>query len=269
MSVRRAVSARRTLFVPAALALGAALTLTACGSDGGEAAQPAKPSQATAGTPAPGASAGATPGAAAGAPAGAEPAAQPSAGAPATKAPGAAPVGASSARPKTPVAPATAGGGAAGGDEAYAYTHSCKGDVVTVKVSTRTGAPNQRVIEVHNPGSTYCGLSYYPLVVIGKADAADRSDNVAPLVPGGLGGPPSYALAPGKSTYAVIDLNPGSGVSRDWDELNVLADDQMANAYTHNFPLGAGAKVGKQPKLGLYRETVELATSSMEQAGKS
>ncbi|MFE4974137.1 hypothetical protein ACFRAR_18760 [Kitasatospora sp. NPDC056651] len=254
MSARRSVATRRALFVPAALALGAALTLTACGPDNGEAAQPAKPAQTTA----PAAGAPAAPGTAA-------PAAQPSAGAPATKAPAAT----GSARPKNPVAPATGGGGAAGGDESYAYTHSCKGDVVTVKVSTRAGAPDQRVIEVHNPGSTYCGLSYYPLVVIGKAAAADRSDNVAPLVPGGLGGPPAYALAPGKSTYAVIDLNPGSGVSRDWDELNVLADDQMPNAYTHNFPLGAGAKVGKQPKLGLYRETVEGAASSVEQAGKS
>ncbi|MFE4513103.1 hypothetical protein ACFRMQ_02745 [Kitasatospora sp. NPDC056783] len=262
MSALRSVTARRALFAPAALALGAALTLTACGPDSGEAAQPAKPAQTTApAAGAPAASGTAAPAAAA---------AQPSAGAPATKTPaGAAPAATGSARPKNPVAPATGGGGAAGGDEAYAYTHSCKGDVVTVKVSTRAGAPDQRVIEVHNPGSTYCGLSYYPLVVIGKADAADRGDNVAPLVPGGLGGPPSYALAPGKSAYAVIDLNPGSGVPRDWDELNVLADDQMPNAYTHDFPLGAGAKVGKQPKLGLYRETVEGAASSMEQAGKS
>ncbi|MFJ7906021.1 DUF4232 domain-containing protein [Kitasatospora sp. NPDC096204] len=249
MSVRRAVSARRALFVPAALALGASLTLTACGPDGGDAAQPAKPARsASAAAPA--------------APAG--DAAQPTAGAPAPAA--GAP---SSARPKTPVAPATAGGGAAGTDEAYAYTHSCKADKLTVKVTTRAGSPDQRVIEVHNQGSTYCGLSYYPLVNLGSSKAPDHGNDLTPLVPGGLGGPPAHALAPGKSTYAVVDLNPGSGSVADVDQLNVLADDQMPNSDTRTFQLGAGAKVGKQPKVGLYRDNVADAASSTETAGRS
>ncbi|MFI2606503.1 hypothetical protein [Kitasatospora sp. NPDC018619] len=272
MSDRRTVSARRSLFVPAALALGAALALTACGPDGGgpAPAPAAQPAQSTAATTAPGAGEPTAP---------AAPTAQPTAGAPApgAAAPGtaapaapAAPAGAGSARPRTPVAaPAAGGTTAAGGDEAYAYTHSCKADKLTVKVSTRAGAPDQRVIEVHNQGSTYCGLSYYPLVAIGKANAADRGDSVTPLVPGGLGGPPAYALAPGRSTYAVVDLNPGSGGSGDWNELNVLADDQMPNSDARTFPLGAGAKVGKQPKLGLYRENVADAAASAQTAGRS
>ncbi|MGW3075346.1 MULTISPECIES: DUF4232 domain-containing protein [unclassified Kitasatospora] len=257
MSARRAVSARRALFVPAALALGAALTLTACGPDGGgDAAKPARSaSAASPGTAAP----------APGAPAPAAPAAQPTAAAPAP----AAPAGAGTARPKTPVVPATGGAAAAGGDEAYAYTHSCKADKLTVRVTTRTGSPDQRVIEVHNQGGTYCGLSYYPLVNLGSSKAPDHGGDLTPLVPGGLGGPPAHALAPGKSTYAVVDLNPGSGSVADVDQLNVLADDQMPNSDTRTFPLGAGAKVGKQPKVGLYRDNVADAASSTETAGRS
>ncbi|MFJ5230631.1 hypothetical protein ACIQBJ_12155 [Kitasatospora sp. NPDC088391] len=248
------MSARRILFVPAALALGAALTLTACGSDkAGGSAQAAKPSQsATAGTDA-GAAATTAP--------------QPAASTPAAGAP--APGNTGAARPKTPTTPTTAtgAGSAAGGGESYAYTHSCKAANLTVKVTTRGGNADQRVIEVHNQGSTYCGLSYYPLVSVGKS--ADRGNTVTPLVPGGLGGPPAYALAPGKSTFAVIDLNPGSGSAGDYDELNVLADDQMPNADTRNFPLGAGAKVGKQPKLGLYADSADHAAQSTALAGKS
>ncbi|MFE6054114.1 DUF4232 domain-containing protein [Kitasatospora sp. NPDC056446] len=244
------MSARRALLVPAVLALGAALTLTACGPDGGEAAPPAKPAGTTAAAPAPGAAAPAAP-------------------APAPAPASAAPTGGGSARPKSPVVPASGGSATAGGDEAYAYTRSCAADKLTVKVTTRAGSPDQRVIEVHNQGTAYCGLSYYPLVTIGRASAADRSDNLAPLVPGGLGGPPAYPLAPGKSAYAVVDLNPGSGSAGDRDELNVLADDRMPNSDTRNFPLGAGAKVGKQPKLGLYRETVADAAASAQTAGKS
>ncbi|MFD4658999.1 hypothetical protein ACFWP2_25600 [Kitasatospora sp. NPDC058444] len=254
MSARRAVPARRALFVPAALALGAALTLTACGSDGGDPAQPAKPAQTTPAAPA-------------------APAAQPTAGAPAPAAPAApaaaTPAGGSSARPKTPVVPATGGAATAGGDEAYAYTHPCKADKLTVKVTTRAGSPDQRVIEVHNQAATYCGLSYYPLVSLGSSKAPDHGGDLSPLVPGGLGGPPAYPLAPGKSTYAVVDLNPGSGGVADVDQLNVLPDDQLPNADTRNFPLGAGAKVGKQPKLGLYRENVADAAASTETAGRS
>lgn len=67
----------------------------------------------------------------------------------------------------------------------------------------------------------------------------------------------------------MVDLNPGSGGVADVDQLNVLPDDQMPNADTRNFPLGAGAKVGKQPKLGLYRESVSDAAASTETAGRS
>ncbi|MFE7591910.1 hypothetical protein ACFU6K_21125 [Kitasatospora sp. NPDC057512] len=258
------MSARRVLFTPAALALGAALTLTACGADGGGAAQPAKPdrSSQTAVAASPGTAADP---AAPGAPG--APAAQPAAAAPGPGTPSAAaPTG--TARPRNPVVPATGGTAAAGGDEAYAYTHPCKADKLTVRVTTRAGAPDQRVIEVHNQGAAYCGLSYYPLVAIGKANAADRGPGVTPLVPGGLGGPPAHPLAPGRSTYAVVDLNPGSGGSGDWDQLNVLADDGMPNADLRTFPLGAGAKVGKQPKLGLYRENVADAAASAATAGQ-
>ncbi|MFJ1752915.1 hypothetical protein [Kitasatospora sp. NPDC088134] len=246
------MSARRILFVPAALALGAALTLTACGSDkAGTTAQAPKPSQSA--TADAGAAATTAPQAGASTPA---------AGAPAPGTTGA-------ARPKTPTTPTagTGAGNAAGGGESYAYTHSCKTPNLTVKVTTRGGNADQRVIEVHNQGSTYCGLSYYPLVSIGKS--ADRGNTVTPLVPGGLGGPPAYALAPGKSTFAVLDLNPGSGSAGDYDELNVLADDELPNADTRNFPLGAGAKVGKQPKLGLYSDNVDHAAQSTALAGRS
>ncbi|MGW7580598.1 DUF4232 domain-containing protein [Kitasatospora sp. NPDC054768] len=255
------MSARRALFVPAALALGAALALTACGPDGGDAARPAKPAGTTTAGTAPGAAAPTAP---------AAPAAQPAAGAPAPAAPAtAAPAGGGSARPRTPVVPATGGGAAAVGDEAYAYTHPCKADKLTVKVSARAGSPDQRVIEVHNQGTAYCGLSYYPLIGLGSSKAPQHGNDLTPLVPGGLGGPPAYALAPGRSTYAVVDLNPGSGGVADVDQLNVLPDDQMPNADTRNFPLGAGAKVGKQPKLGLYRESVSDAAASTETAGRS
>lgn len=157
------MSARRALFVPAALALGAALALTACGPDGGDAARPAKPAGTTTAGTAPGAAAPTAP---------AAPAAQPAAGAPAPAAPAtAAPAGGGSARPRTPVVPATGGGAAAVGDEAYAYTHPCKADKLTVKVSARAGSPDQRVIEVHNQGTAYCGLSYYPLIGLGSSKA--------------------------------------------------------------------------------------------------
>ncbi|MFD0408142.1 hypothetical protein [Kitasatospora sp. NPDC127116] len=252
------MSARRTLFVPAALALGAALALTACGPDGGDAARPVKPAGTIAGGTAPGAAAPAAS------------ADRPTVGAPAPAAPAtAAPAAGGSARPKTPVVPATGGGAAAAGDEAYAYTHPCKADKLTVKVSARAGSPDQRVIEVHNQGTAYCGLSYYPLIGLGSSKAPHHGDDLTPLVPGGLGGPPAYALAPGRSTYAVVDLNPGSGGVADVDQLNVLPDDQMPNADTRNFQLGAGAKVGKQPKLGLYRESVADAAASTETAGRS
>ncbi|MET8545498.1 DUF4232 domain-containing protein [Kitasatospora sp. NPDC004799] len=190
-------------------------------------------------------------------------------GAPAAGAPaGAAPAATGTARPKNPVAPATGGTAAAGGDEAYAYTHPCEATKLTVKVTTRAEAPDQRVIEVRNQGTAYCGLSYYPLVSLGSSKAADHGKDLTPLVPGGLGGPPAYALAAGQTAYAVVDLNPAGGTVADVDQLNVLPDDQLPNADTRNFPLGAGAKVGKQPKLGLYGRSVADAAASAALAGQ-
>ncbi|MFJ8476092.1 DUF4232 domain-containing protein [Kitasatospora sp. NPDC094011] len=172
-----------------------------------------------------------------------------------------------------PVASAAPGGKAAGGgapqgggadDDAYAYGHPCESRNLVVRVTVRAEAPGQRVIEVRNQGSRSCGLSYYPLVSLGDSHAADRSKDVRPLVPGGLGGPPAYPVAAGKSAYAVIDLNPGGAAAgaAGIDELNVLADgDHLPTADTKNFPLGPGAKVLK-PKLGLYRATVADAAVS-------
>ncbi|MEU4150363.1 DUF4232 domain-containing protein [Streptomyces sp. NPDC026659] len=151
--------------------------------------------------------------------------------------------------------------------DSYAYTHACSGGQVTVRVTTRTAS--QRVIEVRNTGSSACGLSYYPAVDLGSSTSADQSRNIKPLVPGGLGGPPAYALRAGRTAYAVIDLNPSgatTGTVPGIDEMNVLANGvDMPAAETRNFPLGSGAKVLK-PKLGLYCETVSEAVASMKLA---
>ncbi|MEU9403724.1 DUF4232 domain-containing protein [Streptomyces sp. SID4985] len=170
----------------------------------------------------------------------------------------------------------TSGGGAqqagaksGGGNDtdSYAYTHACSGGQVTVRVTTRTAS--QRVIEVRNTGSSACGLSYYPAVDLGSSTSADQSRNIKPLVPGGLGGPPAYALRAGRTAYAVIDLDPSgatTGTVPGIDEMNVLANGvDMPAAETRNFPLGSGAKVLK-PKLGLYSATVSDAVASMKQA---
>ncbi|MEU9040544.1 MULTISPECIES: DUF4232 domain-containing protein [unclassified Kitasatospora] len=240
------MSVRRAFFVPAALALGAALTLTACQSGGGAGdAQPsAKPTQAAAGA--------------------------------ATIAPAAAPAAPAAnttpARPKTPAATSSPGGGGeAGGGEAYAYSHPCEAKKLSVRVTTRAEAPGQRVIEVRNQGTTACGLSYYPLLSLGDSHAADHGKDVKPLVPSGLGGAPAYPVAAGQTAYAVLDLNPGgaaTGTAAGVDELNVLADgDHMAAADTLDFPLGNGAKVAK-PKLGLYRSSVADAAASAATADR-
>ncbi|MGW4198147.1 DUF4232 domain-containing protein [Streptomyces sp. NPDC005004] len=161
---------------------------------------------------------------------------------------------------------ATKAGGSKDTDS-YAYTHPCAGGQVTVRVTRR--AATQRVIEVRNTGASACGLSYHPAVDLGSSTAADQSHNIRPLVPGGLGGPPAYALHAGRTAYAVIDLDPSgatTGTAPGVDEMNVLADgDHMPAAETRNFPLGSGAKV-LEPKLGLYSDTVARAVASMRQA---
>ncbi|MGW6916363.1 DUF4232 domain-containing protein [Kitasatospora sp. NPDC054939] len=253
------MSVRRALFVPAVLAVGAALSLTAC-SPGDVTAdpQPAKSTASAASAP----STPATPSApgAAGAPSAAAsgaPAARPAAST-APSHPAAGPTGATSA---------TGGSGTAGGSDgdAYAYGHPCESKQLTVRLTARSGAPTQRVIEVHNQGPRSCGLSYFPLVNLGDSRSADRSKDVKPLVPGGLGGAPAFPVAAGQTVYAVLDLNPSGaagGTVPGIDEVNVLADgDHMPTAETVNLPLGPGAKVLK-PRLGLYRATVADAAAS-------
>ncbi|MFF7590590.1 DUF4232 domain-containing protein [Kitasatospora purpeofusca] len=248
------MSARRTLLVPAAL-VGVLLAVSGCGPDDPSGPGPA---QAATGTPAAaptGAPAGATAGASAPV---SSPAAAPSGAA--TTSPGTAAPKATA--PAAPTAAAPSGGGT---DDSYAYTHPCDSKDLVVRVTARPEAPSQRVIEVHNQGAHSCGLSYFPLVSVGDSHAADRSKDIRPLVPGGLGGPPAYPVGAGRTAFAVIDLNPGGGSAASAagvDELNVVADgDHMPTAETRNFPLGPGAKA-RAPKLGLYRATVADAVAS-------
>ncbi|MEV6978066.1 DUF4232 domain-containing protein, partial [Kitasatospora sp. NPDC093806] len=167
-----------------------------------------------------------------------------------------------------PVSPA--GSGSTDGD-AYAYAHPCEAKDLSVRVTARPEAPSQRVIEVRNQGSRACGLSYHPLVSLGDSRSADRSKDVKPLLPGGLGGAPAYPVGAGRTAYAVVDLNPGgatTGTVPGIDELNVLADgDHLPTAETRSFPLGSGAKVLK-PKLGLYRSTVADAAATAATADR-
>ncbi|MGC4951310.1 DUF4232 domain-containing protein [Streptomyces sp. DT224] len=158
---------------------------------------------------------------------------------------------------------------AAGGDtsDGYAYKHPCRSGDLSVRVYAREGSATQHVIEVNNTGKNSCGLSYFPRVSLGAANATDHSGDILPLVPGGLGGAPAYPVKPKTAAIAVIDLNPGGGNGVTWvNELNVLADgDHMPNAEQLNFPLGPDVKVGT-PKLGLYERTVADAVASMKQA---
>lgn len=154
-----------------------------------------------------------------------------------------------------------------GDPDAYAWTHPCKPQQLSVHVTGLAGAPSQRVIEVHDNGSRSCGLSYYPLVSLDNA--TNGTPVVKPLIPSGLGGPPAYALYAGRTAYAVIDLDPSgatNGTVAGIDELNVLPDgDHMAASETLHFPLGDAAPV-LDPKLGLYRSNIPDAVDSMETA---
>jgi hypothetical protein len=160
---------------------------------------------------------------------------------------------------------AKTGGGST--SDSYAYAHPCKSGDLSVRVYAREGSATQHVIEINNTGANACGLSYFPTVSLGAENASDRSGDIRPMVPGGLGGAPAYPVKPKTAAIAVIDLNPGGGAGVTWvNELNVLADgDHMANADQLNFPLGPDVKVDK-PKLGLYRSTIAEAVSSMKQA---
>ncbi|MFF3730037.1 DUF4232 domain-containing protein [Streptomyces sp. NPDC002476] len=154
--------------------------------------------------------------------------------------------------------------------DSYAYAHPCKSGDLSVRVYPRQGSATQHVIEVNNVGANSCGLSYFPRVSLGAAKASDHSSDIAPAVPGGLGGAPAYPVKPKTAAIAVIDLNPSGANGLTWiNEMSVLADgDHMPNAETQNFELGPDVKV-RDPKLGLYRSTVAEAVSSMKQAGTS
>ncbi|MFJ4503319.1 DUF4232 domain-containing protein [Streptomyces sp. NPDC088864] len=156
-----------------------------------------------------------------------------------------------------------------GGDtsDSYAYKHPCKSSDLSVRVYARQGSATQHVIEVNNTGKNSCGLSYYPRVALGAANASDHSGDIIPLVPGGLGGAPAYPVKPKTAAIAVIDLNPGGKNGVTWvNELNVLADgENMSNAEQLNFPLGPDVKVGT-PKLGLYSSSIADAVASMKLA---
>ncbi|MFF9567774.1 DUF4232 domain-containing protein [Streptomyces sp. NPDC014685] len=158
----------------------------------------------------------------------------------------------------------------AGGNtsDSYAYKHPCRSSDLSVRVYPREGSATQHVIEVNNTGANSCGLSYFPQVSLGAANASDHSGDIRPAVPGGLGGAPAYPVKPKTAAIAVIDLNPAGKGGVTWvNEMNVLPDgDHMANADTQNFDLGPDVKVDS-PKLGLYQSTVAEAVSSMQSAG--
>ncbi|MEU3558059.1 hypothetical protein [Streptomyces fragilis] len=133
-----------------------------------------------------------------------------------------------------------------------------------LSVTVRTDG-TRRIIEVANTGASACGLDLLPAVDLGTADDTDRSGNLHPLVPGGLGGP-DHALLAGTKAYAVLDLAPGGGAGADVDEMHVLVSpSHMPNAETRAFGLGSGVQVSG-PRLGLYRDTVAEAVASMRQA---
>ncbi|MEY9893838.1 hypothetical protein ABIA31_007518 [Catenulispora sp. MAP5-51] len=174
---------------------------------------------------------------------------------------------AKSATSATSASSTTSAPAAAHDDDSYAFAHRCDSSQVTLQVTRMSDVPTRRLITVRNTGATSCGLSYFPLVDLGDSKSADRSADLKPLIPGGLGGPPAYVLHAGKTAYAVLDLNPGgsgSGPATTLDEINVLASDSLPNAATKNFPLGGGS-VGK-PKLGLYEAAVADAVASMQGA---
>ncbi|MDK0521041.1 DUF4232 domain-containing protein [Streptomyces sp. ML-6] len=160
---------------------------------------------------------------------------------------------------------ASAGGNTS---DSYAYKHPCRSSDLSVRVYPREGSATQHVIEINNTGANSCGLSYFPQVSLGAANASDHSGDIRPAVPGGLGGAPAYPVKPKTAAIAVIDLNPAGKGGVTWvNEMNVLPDgDHMANADTQNFDLGPDVKVDS-PKLGLYRSTVAEAVSSMQSAG--
>ncbi|GAA2422127.1 hypothetical protein ACFPFX_17620 [Streptomyces mauvecolor] len=241
---------RRT--IPLALAtVGAALALAACGGGSDDAAAGPSSGGASPGT----ATATATPG---------------SGGSGGAKTGGGG--GSSSASNSSGTTGGTAGtktGGKDATSDSYAYKHLCAADQLAVGAKELGSNPDQYVISVTNRGKAACGLSsYYPRVDLGSKNAADRSHNIHPLVPSGLGGAPAMPVYAGRTVYAVLDVDPNGakGSNGGIDEINVLADTRFPNADTHNFPMNEGATVVQHPKLGLYRDSISDAVSSMRTA---
>jgi hypothetical protein len=230
---------RPAVFLTAALALGGCASTSAPGSAAGAASQgtTAGTSGMPSGTPAPGTSSAPT--------------------APA------APTASHSAEP--PAGPTSSD---LANSDSYAWFHPCAIEQLTVTVTPVPDAPSQRIIAVRNNGSASCGLSYYPQVYL------DNSHNpggqkVKPMVPGGLGGPPSSPVYAHKTAYAVIALDPSgatAGTVPGIDEIVIVPDgDHMPSAAAQDFALGAGAHVLK-PKMGLYERSVDDALASMRAA---
>ncbi|MFJ4594891.1 MULTISPECIES: DUF4232 domain-containing protein [unclassified Kitasatospora] len=249
MSVRR----RRPLLVTAVLAVGAGLVLTACGPDNTDPAAGPKASPTTAAvTPAPTGAAPAT-----GAPT------APATG-PASHTPTGAPHTPSGTSPSTSARPGT------GNAPAPTDASPCDINNLSIHVTARPGAPSQRVIDIHNTGTTACSLSSSPGVNLGNSTARDQSNNIRPVLASGT---QRFPVPAGQNAYAVIDLNPGgatTGTTPDINELNVLADQDDTNmplAATHNFPLTSDTRV-LNPHLGNYRATTADAVTSMTAAGK-
>jgi Protein of unknown function (DUF4232) len=197
---------------------------------------------------------------------------------------------ASSAAPHSS-SPAAAGGSGSGGGAAagspissggsdadsnsYAYSHPCPAGQLRVKVSydAALGA-TKRLIAVTDTGRRACGLSYYPVVAVDNSSTigtrSGTPQTIQPAVPGGLGGPPAYALHAGHTAYAVVDLDPShrnAGASRAYDQLSVVASDNLPDADTIDTPIveeggGTGNPHVKAPFLGLYENTVTAADSS-------
>ncbi|MFI6685573.1 hypothetical protein [Streptomyces sp. NPDC050485] len=235
---------RRHMIPLALVAATASLALTACGggSDGGS-ATPSGTSSTTpsaTGTAAPGS--GGANGGAKGAPS-------------------------SGAKPGSSTGTPT--GSRDASSDSYAYKHLCAASQLTVIAKELESNPDQYVIAVTNRGQAACGISsYYPLVALGPKNAVDRSKSIHPLVPSGLGGAPAVPVYAGHTVYAVLDTDPGGakGGNGGIDEISVLADERFPNAETHSFPMDEGATVTRHPKLGLYRDTVRDAVTSMRSA---
>ncbi|MFE9555463.1 hypothetical protein ACFYOD_18565 [Streptomyces sp. NPDC006703] len=231
--------------VPLALvAAAASLALTACGGGSGSDGASATPSGTSSGAPS---ATGTVPvgqngGAKGGPSAGAKP-------------------GSSTGTP--------AGGGRNASNDAYAYKHLCAANQLSVTAKELDSDPDQYVIAVTNRGQAACGISsYYPLVALSPKNAADRSKSTHPLVPSGLGGAPAVPVYAGHTVYAVLDTDPdgAKGGNGGIDEIGVLVDQRFPNAEIHSFPMDEGATVTKHPKLGLYRDTIRDAVTSMRTA---